>query len=55
VVVRTRVVRSYQDNGQRVRVIRRDFTRNGQAAGSDTLEGREVKLANGQTQWTGIE
>lgn len=55
VVVRTRVVRSYVDNGQRVRVVERSMTRNGQAAGTETLEGREIKLANGQTQWTGIE
>jgi surface antigen len=55
VVVRTRVVRSYVDSGQRVRVVERSMTRNGQAAGTETLEGREVRLANGQTQWTGIE
>ncbi len=55
VTVRTRVVRTYVDNGQRVRVVERSVIRNGQAAGTETLEGREVKLANGQTQWTGIE
>jgi outer membrane lipoprotein SlyB len=55
VVVRTRVVRTYVDNGQRVRVVERSMSRNGQNAGSETIEGREVKLANGQTQWTGIE
>lgn len=55
VVVRTRVVRTYVDNGQRVRVVERSMSRNGQAAGTETLEGREIKLANGQTQWTGIE
>ena len=54
-MVRTRVVRSYVDNGQRVRVVERSMTRNGQSAGTETLEGREIKLANGQTQWTGIE
>ncbi len=55
VVVRARTVRSYVDNGQRVRVVERTTIRNGQAAGTETLEGREIKLANGQTQWTGIE
>jgi outer membrane lipoprotein SlyB len=55
VVIRTRVVRTYVDNGQRVRVVERAVSRNGQAAGTETLQGREVKLANGQTQWTGIE
>jgi surface antigen len=50
-----RVVRTYTEGGQRVRVVERTVIRNGQSAGTETLQGREIKLANGQTQWTGID
>ncbi len=55
VTVRSRVVRTSGEPGQRVRVVERTVIRNGQTAGTETLEGREVRLANGQTQWTGLE
>jgi len=56
VVVRARTVRTYANSsGQRVRVVERQVTRNGQDAGKDTVEAREVKLASGGSEWTGIE
>jgi predicted lipid-binding transport protein (Tim44 family) len=56
VVVRARTVRTYANSsGQRVRVVERRVTRNGQDAGTDTVEAREVKLASGGSEWTGIE
>ena len=56
VVVRARTVRTYTaSSGQRVRVVERTVTRNGQDAGKDTVEAKEVKLASGGSEWTGIE
>jgi outer membrane lipoprotein SlyB len=56
VVIRTRTVRTYQTpERQRVRVIERSVTRNGQAAGSQTVEARETKLASGGTEWVAPE
>lgn len=56
VVVRARTVRTYANSsGQRVRVVERSVTRNGQDAGKDTVEAKEVKLASGGSEWTGIE
>ncbi len=56
VVVRARTVRTYTaSSGQRVRVVERSITRNGQDAGKDTVEAKEVKLASGGSEWTGIE
>lgn len=53
VVVRTRPVRTYANaSGQRVRVVERRITRNGQDAGSDNVELKEVKLANGASEWS---
>jgi outer membrane lipoprotein SlyB len=56
VVVRARTVRTYSNSeGQRVRVVERSMTRNGQDAGKQTVEAKEVKLASGGSEWTGIE
>jgi outer membrane lipoprotein SlyB len=56
VVVRARTVRTYTaSSGQRVRVVERQVTRNGQDVGKDTVEAKEVKLAGGGSEWTGIE
>ncbi|MGL5115437.1 MAG: glycine zipper domain-containing protein [Beijerinckiaceae bacterium] len=53
VVVRSRPVRTYANSsGQRVRVVERKVTRNGQDAGTDNVELKEVKLANGSTEWS---
>jgi outer membrane lipoprotein SlyB len=56
VVVRARTVRTYKNpEGQRVRVVERSLTRNGQDAGKQTVEAKEIKLASGKTEWSGIE
>jgi outer membrane lipoprotein SlyB len=56
VVVRARTVRTYSNSeGQRVRVVERSMTRNGQDGGKQTVEAKEVKLASGKTEWSGIE
>jgi outer membrane lipoprotein SlyB len=52
VVIRTRTVRTYTNpDRQRVRVIERSVSRNGQAAGSQTVEAKEIKLASGASEW----
>ncbi|MGL4242583.1 MAG: glycine zipper domain-containing protein [Beijerinckiaceae bacterium] len=56
VVIRTRTVRTYTSpENQRVRVIERSVSRNGQAAGSQTVEAKETKLASGGTEWVAPE
>jgi outer membrane lipoprotein SlyB len=56
VVIRTRTVRTYTaPDNRRVRVIERSVTRNGQAAGSNQVEAREVKLASGASDWEAPE
>jgi uncharacterized protein YcfJ len=56
VVIRTRTVRTYTTpERQRVRVIERSVSRNGQAAGSQTVEAKETKLASGGTEWVAPE
>ncbi len=56
VVIRTRTVRTYTNpERQRVRVIERSVSRNGQAAGTQTVEARETKLASGGTEWVAPE
>jgi predicted lipid-binding transport protein (Tim44 family) len=53
VVIRTRTVRTYTTpERQRVRVIERSVSRNGQAAGSNTYESKETKLASGGSEWS---
>jgi outer membrane lipoprotein SlyB len=56
VVIRTRTVRTYTaPDNRRVRVIERSVSRNGQAAGSNQVEAREVKLASGASTWEAPE
>jgi uncharacterized protein YcfJ len=56
VVIRTRTVRTYTTpERQRVRVIERSVSRNGQAAGSQTVEAKETRLASGGTEWVAPE
>jgi outer membrane lipoprotein SlyB len=56
VVIRTRTVRTYTaPDNRRVRVIERSVTRNGQAAGSQQVEAKEVKLASGASDWEAPE
>jgi predicted lipid-binding transport protein (Tim44 family) len=56
VVIRTRTVRTYTSpENQRVRVIERSVSRNGQAAGSQQVEAKETKLASGGTEWVAPE
>ncbi len=56
VVIRTRTVRTYTNSeNQRVRVIERSVSRNGQAAGTQQVEAKETKLAGGGTEWVAPE
>jgi outer membrane lipoprotein SlyB len=56
VVIRTRTVRTYTaPDNRRVRVIERSVSRNGQAAGSQQIEAKEVKLASGASDWEAPE
>jgi uncharacterized protein YcfJ len=56
VVIRTRTVRTYTTpERQRVRVIERSVSRNGEAAGTQQVEARETKLASGATEWSAPE
>jgi outer membrane lipoprotein SlyB len=56
VVIRTRTVRTYTaPDNRRVRVIERSVSRNGQAAGTNQVEAREVKLASGASTWEAAE
>ncbi len=56
VVIRTRTVRTYTNpDRQRVRVIERSVSRNGQAAGTQQVEAKEIKLASGASDWQAPE